>query len=130
MKEGKFRHGTNQTLNCQVLELPYSGDALSMFIVLPDKVETKFSDVDSKLTADILLDIEKSFEMSKHGADVSVWIPKFKLDESLELLTKTLQAMGMSDAFSVKDADFSAMTGKRDLVISKVSTGIFSIFSI
>jgi len=115
--KAKFNYGTNQDLNCQALELSYSGDALSMFVVLPDKV-TNLAAVESKLTAAILLDIEESFRMSKRG-EVHIWIPKFRLDEGLEL-SSTLQSMGMADAFSAADADFTGMDGGKNLFISKV----------
>ena len=32
----KFYYGVNDELRCQALELRYAGDALSMFIILPD----------------------------------------------------------------------------------------------
>jgi len=35
--KAKFYYGVNDTLKCQALELPYTGDDLSMFIILPDK---------------------------------------------------------------------------------------------
>ena len=50
---------------------------------------------------------------------VQVSLPRFRLDAKF-YLGKTLQAMGMTDAFSGTKADFSGMTGRRDLFISKV----------
>ena len=45
-------------------------------------------------------------------------MPKFKLTQKFDL-SKTLAAMGMTDAFSA-GADFSGMDGIRDLYISSV----------
>ena len=49
---------------------------------------------------------------------VIVSIPKFKTTAEFEL-AKTLEAMGMKDAFGGA-ADFSGMNGKKDLFISAV----------
>ena len=48
---------------------------------------------------------------------VRVFLPRFKLTGEFDL-SKTLKAMGMIAAFG--DADFSGMTGQRDLFISEV----------
>jgi serpin B len=49
--------------------------------------------------------------------EVDVWLPRFKLESEFELST-VLTALGMVDAFGA--ADFSGMTGQRDLFISVV----------
>ncbi len=46
-------------------------------------------------------------------------LPKFKLTRQFEL-QQTLGAMGMPKAFEAGVADFSGMTGNRELVISAV----------
>ena len=48
-----------------------------------------------------------------------VYLPRFKLNCRLEL-AKELAAMGMPSAFVQHSADFSGMTGTRDLNISEV----------
>jgi len=50
-------------------------------------------------------------------SEVSISLPKFKVTCEFEL-SSVLAEMGMSHAFS--DADFSGMTGRKDLFISKV----------
>ena len=50
---------------------------------------------------------------------VNLHLPRFKVEESYDLKT-TLEALGMVDAFNKEKADFSGMTGTRDLVVSKV----------
>lgn len=49
---------------------------------------------------------------------VKLWLPKFKTTSEFEL-SEALQQMGMKEAFT-DNADFSGMTGKKDLKISKV----------
>jgi serpin B len=50
---------------------------------------------------------------------VDLTMPKFEFDSEFSL-KDTLTDMGMRDAFSADDADFSGMTGNRDLFISEV----------
>jgi serpin B len=98
--------------NFQAVELPYDGRQLSMLIVMPDA--GKFADVEKSLDAAMAGSIIKNL-----GArQIALSLPKFKFDSEFGL-NKTLKAMGMPVAFS-GDADFSGMTGKRDLYISDV----------
>jgi serpin B len=50
---------------------------------------------------------------------VFVYLPKFKITSQFGL-SDPLKAMGMPDAFELAKADFSGMTGRRDLFISDV----------
>ena len=52
-------------------------------------------------------------------SEVMIRLPKFKMTCAFEL-SKILGAMGMPSAFSDLSADFSGMTGARDLFISRV----------
>jgi serpin B len=51
------------------------------------------------------------------GTEIIVTFPKFKMTQQFEL-GDTLAKMGMKQAFEKDAADFSGMTGKRDLWIS------------
>lgn len=88
----------------QALELPYAGNELSMIILLPNPGE------EPPLPA--LADLEFN-EM-----EVLVQLPKFKIESSFGL-ADALASMGMPLAFS-DQADFSGMTGTRDLSIGAV----------
>jgi len=98
----------------QLIELPYEGERLSMVIVLPDGDST-------------LDDLEKSLTISKLNRwidgmveeTVSVSVPRFKVESRFDL-AETLSSMGMTDAFVAAKADFSGMTGRKDLFISAV----------
>jgi serpin B len=46
-------------------------------------------------------------------------MPKFKMTSRFSM-AEVLRSMGMTDAFSAQAADFSGMTGRRDLFISAV----------
>jgi len=109
--EAEFNYTENKDL--QILGLPYSGDDLSMLILLPknDEIEA----LENFLTIKQLSKWKKDLKEQR----VKVFIPKFKF-ETKYFMEDTLKEMGMPTAFSVASADFSGMTGKRDLFISKV----------
>ena len=98
--------------NYQVVELPYDGRELSMVILLPNsgQFEAFEGSINYQQVKGILEDLERR--------EVRLKMPKFEFDSSFGL-KKTLAEMGMPLAFSA-DADFSGMTGNRDLFISDV----------
>jgi len=97
----------------QAVELLYDGGELSMVILLPGSGD--FAAFEEALEAQKVNDILDGLQ-SKW---VDLTIPKFEFDSDFSL-EDTLTGMGMIDAFSVDDADFSGMTGNRDLLISDV----------
>jgi len=96
----------------KALKLPYAGDELAMIILLPKKVDG-LGTIEKSLTADNLGRWCSKFQTQK----VKVSMPKFKTTAEFEL-AKTLADMGMPYAFHA--ADFSGMTGTKDLFISHV----------
>ena len=104
----------NEQLKCQVLELPYVNDDISMFILLPFEVKGLASLVDS-LNATKL---SQALSVRARGA-VEITLPKFVVKSEFGL-EKVLPSMGMVDAFDERKADFSGMTGSADLHISQV----------
>ena len=114
--EDKFYHGLSDDIKCQVLELPYAGDTLSMFIILPDQTTT-LAEVQTKLTFDDLGNVSEKFKMV--SVKVNLWLPRFKLDEKLSLV-KALDGLGMKDLFMEGVADLSGVDGSRELYVSKV----------
>ncbi|MBP2627763.1 MAG: Non-specific serine/threonine protein kinase [Firmicutes bacterium] len=108
----KFRYV--DTDEVQLIELPYAGDELSMVVLLPKGSQGEFS---NSLSTDKL---QQWLAQSKEER-VAVFLPKFKLAARYYLEEeKFLPAMGMIDAFSKQDADFSDITGAKDLYIAHV----------
>ncbi|MEM2940799.1 MAG: serpin family protein [Thermoproteota archaeon] len=95
----------------QIIELPYKGENVSMLIMLPKDFEA----FESSLTPEKL--DEYKAEMKEDKFD-EICLPKFEL-ETKYFMQQTLSALGMPTAFS-GEADFSGMTGGRDLFISEV----------
>ena len=100
--------------NLDLLELPYKGDRRSMVLLLPKKIGGLPGLEDSLSMANLDRWLGQLSEQP-----VRVSLPRFKLGSRFDL-TRTLAAMGMPDAFSGGNADFSGITGRRDLLIDKV----------
>ncbi|MCK4359480.1 MAG: serpin family protein [Candidatus Cloacimonetes bacterium] len=110
-QKGSFNYCENDSL--QILELPYLGNALSMIVLLPKKIDG-LSELENYLNIDNL-----NKWMAFSNQEIKVYLPKFKMTSGFSL-GKTLYDMGMPSAFSLPPADFSGMTGVKDLYISKV----------
>jgi serine protease inhibitor len=97
----------------QAVELGYLGDNAAMDILVPDA--GNFDDFETQLTVQKLDAILGSMQPKA----VSLGLPKFSFETGLDL-GQHLSALGMPDAFDPDRADFSGMTGGRDLFISNV----------
>lgn len=95
------------------LEMPYTGGALSMVILLPSK-PNGLRELEKKLSPESLDAWARSLSPEK----VDVAVPRFTLTRAVEL-SAVLSAMGMPSAFGPK-ADLSGLSGKTDLFISAV----------
>lgn len=96
----------------QAIELPYDRRELSMVILLPQAEQ--FKAFETSLDAQRVKAIIGAMEQKQ----VALTMPKFEFESSFSL-RDTLAAMGMPLAFT-ENADFSGMTGKRDLYIQGV----------
>ncbi len=108
----KARFNYFDTDELQILELPYSGDELSMLLILP-KADT-LDGLEGSLTLEKLIELRA--QMYETG--MKVYLPKFKF-ETKYFMADDLIAMGMPTAFT-DSADFSGMDGKKNLYISDV----------
>jgi len=109
-RDARFKYA--ETDEVQVLELPYEGDDLAMFMVLPK--EHDLSDIEESIDPAALSAWQDMLREQK----VDIYIPKFKFTTKY-FMVKTLSAMGMPTPFS-SDADFSGMNGARNLFIQNV----------
>ena len=109
-QKSTFNYTQNKDL--QILEMPYAGEDLSMLILLPldDDIEV----LENSFTIEKLTEWKKSLRRRK----VNIYIPKFKF-ETKYFMKNTLSDLGMPTAFT-NSADFSGMTGTKDLKIDKV----------
>ncbi len=112
-QKAEFPYGFIAQEQLHILEMPYVGDELSMTILLPTEKDG-LTHLENRLT------LENLTFWRQHLApgEIDVFLPKLTLCSGVQL-AQILAKMGMSDAFS-GEADFSGMTGQRDLVISDV----------
>jgi serpin B len=91
----------------QMIELPYVGSDLSMLVILP-KEKDALGKIEDRLTK------ENVDQWAKHlvEREVRIFLPKFKITWGTFELNAALQTLGMVDAFSDVNADFSGMDGQ------------------
>ncbi|XP_008577273.1 PREDICTED: serpin B8 [Galeopterus variegatus] len=120
-KQAKFKMGYVDEVHTHVLELPYAQEELSMVILLPDD-NTDLTEVEEVLTYDKFRAWTDPEKMTK--SEVQVFLPRFKLEESYDL-ESFLRGLGMIDAFEEAKADFSGMSTKKNVPVSKVAHKCF-----
>jgi len=109
--EWSFRYGDGD--GYQAVELPYVGNSASMVVILPG--DGQFEQFEDDLDAERLNEIIDGMS----GESVRVSIPKFEFESEFRL-SEALKSLGMEQAFEWPDADFSGMTGDKDLFIREV----------
>ncbi len=114
MMSQKEQFAYDETEMLQLLELPYVEDELSMVILLPKELDG-LATLENSLAPGNL----KEWLQGLRKQEVVVEMPRFKLTSQFSL-KEVLRSMGMTEAFSVKLANFSGMTSGRDLFISAV----------
>lgn len=97
----------------EAVDLPYAGNELSMAIFLPKKGDG-LAEFEKTWTAGKLAEWLSQLKSSR----VDVALPKFQMTVACNL-RQELSNMGMAGAFR-RNADFSGMTGSRDLFLSEV----------
>jgi len=85
-----------------------------MVILLPDDIDG-LAALEKRLSADTL----SAWVSNLRELEVQVTLPRFTATQEFNL-TKTLGGMGMRSAFDAQAADFSGMTGGRDLYVGIV----------
>ena len=109
--QGRFSYFNGGTF--QALEIPYKSGELSMIVLLPNQVDG-LTALEESLTA---ANAQQWLGQLRGGPKVILSLPSFKATEKFSL-NDALAALGMRLAFDRGEADFSPMTGKRDLCIS------------
>ena len=106
-------YGFAEETGLQLLEIPYKGGELAMIVLLPNKGK-HLEEFERSITLDKLGQWTGSLKTQK----VEVFFPRFTMTSTFQL-SAPLVKMGMKDAFSSADADFSGMTGRKDIFISE-----------
>jgi len=96
----------------QMLEIPYTGDDLTMVVMLPNEREG-LAALEASLDAERFQESVESLELKK----VDLFLPKFTFRDNASLGTP-LKNLGMTDAFG--NADFTGISDGGRLAISEV----------
>jgi serpin B len=119
-QEGEFAYG--QFDGFQMLEMQYSGQDLSMVLMLPNE-----RDGLPALEAAFTEELFRTNVGNLHPKEVEVFLPKFTFKDRANLNTP-LQDLGMTDAFT-DHADFSGMRDGGGLTITDVLHQTFIDFN-
>ena len=111
LNDGHFLYFENDSF--QMLALPYLGKEYSMYVILPAN-KIGYKGVEAQLSYPYL----KNLELKMQKTAIDLFFPRFGFSSSVQL-SENLKKMGMVEAFG-DNADFSGMTGRKDLFISKV----------
>ncbi|XP_044861638.1 serpin B3-like [Mauremys mutica] len=115
-QKGKYKIATIEEHDCQVLELPYKGGDLSMYILLP-KDYMGLTQLEKELTYEKLTTWISPDHLKEH--EVEVDFPQFKIETTADL-KKHLEALGMTDVFLPEVSDLSGMAKGGGLFVSHV----------
>ncbi|XP_039175636.1 leukocyte elastase inhibitor-like [Crotalus tigris] len=111
-----FKLGHTDGKNARILCLPYVGELLSMFIILPNDIH-HLEQVEAAMTCKNLTSWLSPGNLREQHAEI--YIPRFKLEAGYDL-NLMLQGLGLIDVFSEAKADLLGMSFSRQLFLSTV----------
>ncbi|NXV11041.1 SERP3 protein, partial [Cepphus grylle] len=97
-----------------VVELPYLGEKLSMFLVLPSHKRTSLSQIESHLSAKTINLWANSLKRTK----MDIFLPRFSIQSLFDLKT-VFSALGIRDAFDPITANFKGISEQGSLYLSE-----------
>lgn len=98
----------DRNLGCRLLELPYRGRDVSMYLVLPDAQGLPaLRELEHKLAADS--NLLAGLISAKKDAPVIYSVPRMKLQRSISLRA-ALEALGVRSMFNQREADLSFLS--------------------
>ncbi|GAB1298065.1 Serine (or cysteine) peptidase inhibitor, clade B, member 6e [Apodemus speciosus] len=115
-KKSTFKIYFVEEISTTIVLVPYLGNGLNITIMLPDEhVELRM--VENQITYQKLIEWTKLIKMEEK--EVELYLPRFKMEENYDM-KDVLCKLGMTDAFEEGRADFSGISSKQDLFLSKV----------
>ncbi|NWS17783.1 SERP3 protein, partial [Pachyramphus minor] len=109
---GQFQTAAQEAFS--VVELPYPGEQLSMFLVLPNHKRTPLSQIESHLSAKDITLWASSLKRTK----MDIFLPRFNIQSLFDLKTVFI-ALGIRDAFDPVTANFKGISDQDSLYISE-----------
>jgi serpin B len=99
----------------QVVDIPYSDGEVALMVILPLSPDG-LSGLERHLSQDTWNEFSSHLSLKT----VDLMLPKFALSSKLELV-EILKGLGIIDPFDPEKANFSGMTGKKNLYLSKMT---------
>nr|XP_028577895.1 serpin E3 isoform X1 [Podarcis muralis]XP_028577896.1 serpin E3 isoform X1 [Podarcis muralis] len=99
-----------------VVELPYLGEAVSMFVVLPSDRRTPIAEIERYLSA-------RNFPLwsnSLRRTKMDLFLPRFRIENHLDL-KMVLPTLGITDMFDPAMANFKGISEQEHLYISEAT---------
>jgi len=117
----KFEFAILEELSASMMELPYTGDRLSLQLLLPRRGNS-LATLEQKLRT---VDLQQLFDSQRSEEKIVVTLPRFKLETRFHL-AEHLEELGMADMFVCGKADFSAIDGRvnEDGIEAAAATGV------
>uniref|UniRef100_A0A8C3KQC7 Serpin family E member 3 n=1 Tax=Calidris pygmaea TaxID=425635 RepID=A0A8C3KQC7_9CHAR len=109
---GQFQTAALEAFN--VVELPYLGEKLSMFLVLPSHKRTSLFQIESHLSAKTIDLWANSLKRTK----MDIFLPRFTIQSLFDLKT-VFSALGIRDAFDPITANFKGISEQGSLYLAE-----------
>ncbi|XP_014309926.1 serpin B13 isoform X1 [Myotis lucifugus] len=110
-------------LQAQILGIPYKNSDLSMFVLLPNDIDG-LEKIINEVSPEKLVEWTNPGQMKERTVDLH--LPRFEVEDSYNL-EAALGAMGLGDAFSELEADYSGMSPRSGLHAQKFLHGSFVV---
>nr|ADD24117.1 Leukocyte elastase inhibitor [Lepeophtheirus salmonis] len=112
----KYASTYNEDLKCTIAALPYKGERITMYLLVPEE-RFGLGELEQKVVTDAFN--PSTLDKLTHPSKNPIYLPKFKL-ESFHDLGDACKSLGLKDMFD-KKSDFSGMAGgPGELYVSKV----------
>jgi len=111
-QKGRFNYYPSELLRAHVLQMPYQGEDISMIIILPPFEDDSLYTTVQKMTPETIQGVMAEVRSGFYEVDdLTVELPKFKIEQTLEL-GSTLQQLGLETFFDDTQSDFSNFKAK------------------
>jgi len=107
-QKGKFNYYTSEELRAHVLQMPYQGEDISMVIILPPFEDDSLYNTVQRMTPETIQGVMAEVRSGFYEVDdLTVELPKFTIEQSLEL-PSTLHKLGLKSMFDEQKSNFTA----------------------
>ncbi|XP_043206651.1 serpin B4-like [Amphibalanus amphitrite] len=111
-QKGKFNFMVSEELQAHILELPYLGKNVTMYVLLPPFVDGALDHTVQKLTPENF----QSAIRRMYPVEIRLKVPKFRVEENYEMSEK-LSELGFENLFNASYSDLSGFSNSGGLAL-------------